>query len=167
MKKLPGALFVVDTIKENIAIKEARKLGIPTIALVDTNGDPTTVDHVIPGNDDAIRSVSLFSRLVAESCMEGAKDFQDRVQEKGEGKNEDKVEQVHVSKFEGDVDLKGLDESDLDEIELKEELAKVEGEKTEGDKAAADKAEAAAGGKTEGATETTAETVATPEAKKE
>jgi small subunit ribosomal protein S2 len=61
MKKLPGAIFVIDTEKEHIAIKEAKKLGIPTIAVVDTNCDPSNVTHVIPGNDDAIRSVRMFA----------------------------------------------------------------------------------------------------------
>jgi len=60
MKKLPGAIFVIDTEKEHIAVKEAKKLGIPTIAVVDTNCDPSDITHVIPGNDDAIRSIRLF-----------------------------------------------------------------------------------------------------------
>ena len=71
MKKLPGAVFVVDPRKERIAIAEARKLGIPVIAIVDTNCDPDEVDYVIPGNDDAIRAVKLFASKIADAVLEG------------------------------------------------------------------------------------------------
>ncbi len=71
MKKLPGALFVVDPRKEKIAVAEARKLGIPVVAIVDTNCDPDEVDYVIPGNDDAIRAVKLISATMANAIMEG------------------------------------------------------------------------------------------------
>ena len=71
MKKLPGALFVVDPRKERIAIAEARNLGIPVIAIVDTNCDPDEVDYVIPGNDDAIRAVKLFASKIADAVLEG------------------------------------------------------------------------------------------------
>ena len=70
MNRLPGALFVVDLKKESIAIHEARKLGIPIIAVVDTNCDPDLVDFVIPGNDDAIRAIKLFCNKVAEAIIE-------------------------------------------------------------------------------------------------
>ncbi len=71
MKGLPGALFVVDTKRENIAVAEARRLKIPIIGLVDTNADPDEVDYVIPGNDDAIRSVALMCRVIADAAIEG------------------------------------------------------------------------------------------------
>jgi small subunit ribosomal protein S2 len=71
MKKLPGALFVVDPRKEHNAIAEARKLNIPIVAIVDTNCDPDEVDYVIPGNDDAIRSIRLISAAMANAVMEG------------------------------------------------------------------------------------------------
>ena len=71
MNKLPGALFVVDPRKEKIAIAEARKLGIPVIAIVDTNCDPDEVDYVIPGNDDAIRAVKLITAKIADAVLEG------------------------------------------------------------------------------------------------
>ncbi len=71
MTKLPGAVFVVDTKKEHIAVSEARKLGIPVVAVVDTNCDPDEVDYVVPGNDDAIRAVRLFLDKAAEACIEG------------------------------------------------------------------------------------------------
>ena len=71
MKKLPGALFVVDPRKEKIAVSEAKKLGIPVVAIVDTNCDPDDVDYVIPGNDDAIRAVKLIAGCMADAIIEG------------------------------------------------------------------------------------------------
>ena len=71
MKKLPGALFVVDPRKEHIAITEAKKLGIPVVAIVDTNCDPDDVDYVIPGNDDAIRAVKLIVSTMSNAIIEG------------------------------------------------------------------------------------------------
>jgi len=71
MKRLPDALFIVDSNNEGIAVKEARKLGIPVVAVVDTNCDPTVVDYVIPGNDDALRAIRLFTSKIADSAAEG------------------------------------------------------------------------------------------------
>jgi len=71
MKKLPGAMFVVDPKKEKIAIAEAKKLGIPVVAIVDTNCDPDEVDYVIPGNDDAIRAVKLIASTMGNAIIEG------------------------------------------------------------------------------------------------
>lgn len=71
MKRLPGALFVVDPRKEKNAILEARRLGIPVVAIVDTNCDPDEVDYVIPGNDDAIRAVKLIAAKIADAIIEG------------------------------------------------------------------------------------------------
>jgi small subunit ribosomal protein S2 len=73
MGELPGALFIIDSSKEEIAIEEARKIGIPIVAVVDTNGDPDNVDYPIPGNDDAVRAIELFASKVAESIIEGKK----------------------------------------------------------------------------------------------
>ena len=72
MKRLPDAIFVVDSNNEAIAVSEARKLGIPVVAVVDTNCDPTVVDYVIPGNDDALRAIRLFTTKIADSAYEGA-----------------------------------------------------------------------------------------------
>jgi small subunit ribosomal protein S2 len=72
MRRLPDAIFVVDSSNEAIAVKEARKLGIPVVAVVDTNCDPTVVDYVIPGNDDALRAIRLFTSKIADSIAEGA-----------------------------------------------------------------------------------------------
>ena len=70
MKKIPGAMFIVDPRKERIAVAEAKKLGIPIIAIVDTNCDPDEIDAVIPGNDDAIRAVKLISEVIANAVLE-------------------------------------------------------------------------------------------------
>lgn len=75
MKKLPGALFIIDTKKEEIALHEARLLGIPTLALIDTNCDPELVDYPIPGNDDAIRAIKLFCELISQAVTEGRSEF--------------------------------------------------------------------------------------------
>ncbi|MFH1482092.1 MAG: 30S ribosomal protein S2, partial [Patescibacteria group bacterium] len=71
MTKLPGALFIVDPKDEGIARKEANKLGIPVVAICDTNCDPDGIDYLIPGNDDALRSLAYFANLFAEACLEG------------------------------------------------------------------------------------------------
>ena len=76
MKKLPGALFVVDPRKERIAVSEAHKLGIPVVGIVDTNCDPDDVDYVIPGNDDAIRAVKLIAGAMADAIIEGRQGMQ-------------------------------------------------------------------------------------------
>jgi small subunit ribosomal protein S2 len=78
MKRLPDAIFVVDSNNEAIAVKEARKLGIPVVAVVDTNCDPTVVDYVIPGNDDALRAIRLFTSKISDSVVEGVQMSGDR-----------------------------------------------------------------------------------------
>jgi small subunit ribosomal protein S2 len=72
MNRLPDAIFVIDSNKEQIAVREARKLGIPVVAVVDTNCDPSEVDYVIPGNDDALRAIRLFASKIADSVVEGS-----------------------------------------------------------------------------------------------
>jgi small subunit ribosomal protein S2 len=76
MDALPGALFVVDCKKERIAINEAKKLGIPTVAVVDTNCDPDDIDYIIPGNDDAIRAIRLITSKIADAAIEGLHEWQ-------------------------------------------------------------------------------------------
>src|SRR3954465_8983687 len=78
LSKLPDALFVIDSNKEQIAVKEARKLGIPVVAVVDTNCDPSEVDYVIPGNDDALRAIRLFTSKISESIVEGVNAMSDK-----------------------------------------------------------------------------------------
>ena len=79
MKSLPKVMFVVDLPKEHIAVLEAKKLGIKIVAIADTNSDPELVDFPIPGNDDAIRSIKLFTNLIADSYMEGAKEWENKI----------------------------------------------------------------------------------------
>lgn len=124
MKKLPGAIFVIDTEKERIAIQEAKKLGIPTIAVVDTNCDPSNINYIMPGNDDAQRSVRLFARLIADSCLEGVKVYQERLRSEdaaAAAKDEEEARQKKVSRFEGDIDLQGIDEADIEAEAMAEE----------------------------------------------
>src|SRR5439155_12811329 len=78
MNRLPDVVFVIDSNKEQIAVREARKLGIPVVAVVDTNCDPTEVDYVIPGNDDALRAIRLFTSKISDSIAEGAQLMTDK-----------------------------------------------------------------------------------------
>ncbi|HDL89305.1 MAG TPA: 30S ribosomal protein S2, partial [Thermodesulforhabdus norvegica] len=77
MGHLPGVLYVVDTPKEKIAVAEANRLGIPVVAIVDTNSDPDVIDYPIPGNDDAIRAIRLITSRIADACIEGKKRFEE------------------------------------------------------------------------------------------
>ena len=92
LSRLPSALFVVDTKKEHIAVHEANRLGIPVVAVVDTNCDPEGIDYVIPGNDDAIRSIRLFTGKVAEACVEGKSRYAQWVADHG-GRDERREEE--------------------------------------------------------------------------
>lgn len=79
MRKLPDAVFVIDSKKEEIAVREANKLGVPVIAPVDTNCDPDVIDYKVPGNDDAIRAIRLFTGVVAEAVLEGKMLYEERL----------------------------------------------------------------------------------------
>ena len=109
MKNLPSAVFVVDPKRESIAVNEARKLRIPIVAVVDTNCDPDEIDYVIPGNDDAIRAIKLFSSKFAEAVAEGKKRFEERIQAESnkevtaEDFDASLVEELSVSDTETDV----------------------------------------------------------------
>jgi ribosomal protein S2, bacterial type len=115
MEKLPRAVFVVDSKKEDIAVKEAKRLGIPVIALVDTNSDPDLVDYVIPGNDDALRSIKLVTSVIAESIQDGRDAFaageikarEDAAAAEGEEDETVKVVDEKIEELvEGDLKLK-------------------------------------------------------------
>ena len=141
MKKLPGAVFIIDTVKEHIAVKEAKRLGIPTVAVVDTNCNPNDISYVIPGNDDALRSVTLFARLIADSCLEGQRLHQEKLRADdaaAAARDEEAAEEKKVSRFEGDIDLRGVDQADLEAMEAEP------AEGAEGAEAAAAPAEGAA-----------------------
>ncbi len=90
MERLPDAVFVIDPKKEKIAVHEANVLGIPVIAIVDTNCDPDPIDFVIPGNDDAIRAIKLFANRIAECVLEGQELQQKRITSQEEGDNDSK-----------------------------------------------------------------------------
>ena len=80
MERLPGALYIVDPKNENIAVREARRLGIPIVAIVDSNCNPDEIDYIIPGNDDAIRAIRLITSRVADACIEGRERMEERLQ---------------------------------------------------------------------------------------
>ncbi|MFA6078728.1 MAG: 30S ribosomal protein S2 [Candidatus Omnitrophota bacterium] len=134
MSKLPKAMFVVDAKKEEIAVKEAKKLGIPVVALVDTNSDPDLVNYVIPGNDDAIRSIKMIVNLIATSILEGKDAFAAGVAQKAREEAEEeaaeagepiKVIDEEVEELvEGDIKLKE-DESAPKEVPIKKKAKKI------------------------------------------
>lgn len=101
MDENPSALFIVDTKKENIAIKEGKKLGIPIVAIVDSNGEPEDIDYVIPGNDDAIRAIRLLTSVIADACVEGHNEREEklRAEEELEMKRKADIEQEKVDKI--------------------------------------------------------------------
>ena len=84
MRKPPDVLFVIDTIKEDIAVREANKLNIPVVAVVDTNCDPDMIEHKIPGNDDAIRAIRLFCAAMADAVLEGKALYEERLRGQGD-----------------------------------------------------------------------------------
>ncbi len=96
MSKLPGMLFVIDPHKEHIAVDEARKLEIPVVAIVDTNCDPDRIDHIIPGNDDAIRAIKLFAGRIADAAVIGSKLYRERAHTRNV-REDDSERVIHVS----------------------------------------------------------------------
>ncbi|OGP62636.1 MAG: 30S ribosomal protein S2 [Deltaproteobacteria bacterium RBG_13_53_10] len=92
MNRLPGAIFIVDPKKEKIAVREARKIGIPTVGIVDTNCNPEELDYIIPGNDDAIRAIHLFATKVADAVVEGRQLYEKQLQME-KAKEEKKAEE--------------------------------------------------------------------------
>jgi small subunit ribosomal protein S2 len=122
MKQLPKALFIIDSKKEEIAVKEAKKLNIPVVALVDTNSDPDLVDYVIPGNDDAIRSIKIIVGLIAGCLLEGKEEFRageaakakEEAEEEASG-DELKIIDAEIEELvEGDIKLKSDEEAPKD-----------------------------------------------------
>jgi small subunit ribosomal protein S2 len=111
MRKLPGALFVIDPSNERIAITEAKVLGIPVVALTDTNCDPEGIDYVVPANDDAIKSIILFAEYFANSVVEGNTVAKAKGKLSTESSSRDlDLEQEILSKFEKDIDLGAIEE---------------------------------------------------------
>ena len=98
MDRLPGAIFVIDLKKERIAVSEARKLGIPSVGIVDTNCNPDEIDYIIPGNDDAIRAIRLFSSKIADAVIEGRQLYEKALQEE---EPEEEIEPQEGAPIEG------------------------------------------------------------------
>lgn len=128
MKDLPGAIFVIDTKKEAIAIAEATRLGIPVIAVVDTNCDPTYITYPIPGNDDAIRAISLFVEIIANAVVDADNEAGIQIIE-SLGDDDEPIKEPEVSKDEDDEDEEEAivysteEDADYSQFEEKEEAA--------------------------------------------
>jgi small subunit ribosomal protein S2 len=129
LNRLPDTIFVIDSNKEQIAVKEARKLGIPVVAVVDTNCDPTEVDYVIPGNDDALRAIRLFASKIADSVVEGSQAATDKEGAEmaaavglASGAPEGVAATPEGEGAEGEAP--GLDASELEEVSMEEVLGK-------------------------------------------
>jgi small subunit ribosomal protein S2 len=108
MRKTPDILFVIDPKRENIAIKEANRLNIPVVALCDTNCDPEGIDFIIPGNDDAMKSIVLFTSYFSNSVIEGGNIVASKSKKDStKGERDAALEKEIISKYENDIDLKG------------------------------------------------------------
>ena len=132
MTELPSVLFVVDSTKEEIAILEARKLKIPVVSIVDTNGDPEGIDYAIPGNDDAVRAIELFTLKIADAVLEGKKKRLDKELQEAKTEEEAASEESTVIADEGTAPMESPDTIDEALGELSGEPAEEAGkEKTE------------------------------------
>lgn len=107
MRKLPGAIVIIDPNNERIAVKEANLLGIPVVAVVDTNCDPEGIDYIVPGNDDAIKSITLFTEYFSAAVAEGSKGVK---KDSGEAIKDISLEKEILEKYEKDVELKLSDD---------------------------------------------------------
>jgi small subunit ribosomal protein S2 len=141
MEGLPDALFVVDTVHEHIAIKEANRLGIPVVAVVDTNSDPEEVDFPIPGNDDAIRAIRLFTSRIADNVLEGLNLADERfVGEEGEAAEADgTAPDAAAAEVPAPVEEPKAEEPAEAEETVAEEVAAADAEVAEEEREAADK----------------------------
>ena len=110
MERIPKAMFVVDAKKEDTAVKEAHRLNIPVIGLVDTNSDPSLISYVIPGNDDATRSIGLVTKLIADSIIEGRKRFLSYLSESGVAVKEEIKEEIPLVLPEEEIKIKEIEE---------------------------------------------------------
>jgi small subunit ribosomal protein S2 len=129
MSRLPDAIFVIDSNKEQIAVREARKLGIPVVAVVDTNCDPTEVDYVIPGNDDALRAIRLFTSKISESIAEGAQLMSDKqIADMSAATQEAQSQETAIAAEYDGADMEavaqGGDSGDADDISMEEVLGR-------------------------------------------
>jgi small subunit ribosomal protein S2 len=123
MDRLPGAVFIVDPKKERIAVREARKVGIPSVGIVDTNCNPEELDYIIPGNDDAIRAIHLFTSKIADAVIEGRQLYEKQLQIEAEKEQKEEVSKEPieaVSEEESKDEVEEISEED-EEIEEYEE----------------------------------------------
>jgi len=128
LNRLPDVLFVIDSNKEQIAVKEARKLGIPVVAVVDTNCDPSEVDYVIPGNDDALRAIRLFASKISDSVIEGAQVVTDKqMADIAAGVQHDEAAAAAAaSAADGEAGTApGLEAAEMEEVSMEEVLGKT------------------------------------------
>jgi small subunit ribosomal protein S2 len=128
MTRLPDAIFVIDSNKEQIAVREARKLGIPVVAVVDTNCDPTEVDYVIPGNDDALRAIRLFTSKISESIAEGAQLMTDKqIADLSAATEQAKAQEAAPEQYDGaDLEAVGQDGAagaDVEDISMEDVMS--------------------------------------------
>lgn len=130
-KQVPvDALYIVDTIQEEIAVKEARKLNIPIVGIIDTNSDPDLIDYPITGNDDAIRAVKLITSTIADACIEGRKLAEEKIRIEAEGEDHEEgvdIEEAEESERSEEITLNKKDE-DYDPIQIKDIDIKYDGD---------------------------------------
>jgi len=127
METLPQVLYVVDPKKEEIAVLEARKLGIPVVAITDTNCDPDLIDYIIPGNDDAIRAIKLLTSRIADAVVEGLEIYREKVAAESDKEVEEAVEELSEEEKAEAIIEEVLREEEK-EAELEEEAQKLEEE---------------------------------------
>jgi len=130
MDELPGAIFVVDPKREKIAVKEGRKLGIPVIAIADSNCDPEEIDFILPGNDDAIRAIRLFCSKIADACIEGHNLAEERLRAEAELLKEQEITEAEVivsdEREEGGPEVIILPKKEETAVEVESQEAAVE-----------------------------------------
>ncbi len=126
MQDLPHALFIVDSKREELAVKEAKRLNIPIVALIDTNGDPDYIDYPIPGNDDAIKSIKLITDIITESILEGKEIFKTRGTQEYPSKKESKENMKVVETNQEELEL--IEESIHEKEEKEAKKPKAKGE---------------------------------------
>lgn len=136
MKELPGAVFIIDTHKEQIAVAEAKRMGIPIIAVVDTNCNPDNIDYPIPGNDDAIRAISLFTSIIANAVIESDNENGLKILESLDGEEEVITDAATKDEDEEIVDYSNYQptEAKEEDVEADEKESLVDEDKIYGDK---------------------------------
>lgn len=125
MESLPQAVFVVDPVYEEIAVKEARKLGIPIVGIVDTNCDPDLIDYVIPGNDDAIRAVKLISSKIADACLEGQEIYREKMVALSDKEAAFEEEMLRSEEISTEKILEEIFEEEERDVKLEEEAERI------------------------------------------